>query len=103
MNDKISREEAVVAVLDDVIDPELGIGILSLGLIYKIEVHGDDVEILMTLTVPGCPMHESIARDVRSSVGRISWVNLVTVTITFEPPWSLDRVSMAARKQLGYS
>ncbi|MHB8463077.1 MAG: metal-sulfur cluster assembly factor [Vulcanimicrobiaceae bacterium] len=103
MNDEASRVDEVVGVLDDVIDPELGIGILSLGLIYKVEVHGDDVEILMTLTVPGCPMHETIAQDVRSRVGRIPWVSTAEVTMTFDPPWSLDRVSMAARRQLGYS
>ena len=99
--DERSRAEAVVATLDDVIDPELGIGILSLGLIYKVGVSGDDVEILMTLTVPGCPMHATITRDVQVRIGKLDWVRNVDVQLTFDPPWTVERLSDDARRRLG--
>lgn len=92
----------VLERLDEVIDPELGIGIVSLGLIYKIRIDDDDsVHITMTLTVPGCPMHETITADVDRSLRRIPWVTDVRVAVTFDPPWTPDRMSETAREKLG--
>lgn len=91
----------VLKVLDEVIDPELGIGIVSLGLIYRISVDNRDVDIVMTLTVPGCPMHNTITADVRNTIGRLPWVQRVDVHLTFDPPWSVDRLSDRAKELLG--
>lgn len=91
----------VLARLDQVIDPELGVGIVALGLVYRIRIDDDDsVHILMTLTVPGCPMHETIASDVRRVIGEIPWVTRVDVQLTFEPPWTPERLTPEARTAL---
>lgn len=96
-----TRAQEVLARLDRVIDPELGIGIVSLGLIYRIRIDDDGgVHIVMTLTVPGCPMHGSITADVERNVRAIPWVRGVNVEVTFEPPWTPERLSPAARAAL---
>lgn len=84
-----------------VIDPELGIDIVSLGLLYRVEVDGADVAIVMTLTVPGCPMHETIVRDATDTLERLPWVRRARVEVTFDPPWSIERLSDDARRALG--
>lgn len=101
MIDEEARANEVVRVLNEVIDPELGIGIVALGLVYRVAVDADDVDILMTLTVPGCPMHETITRDVQSRINRLPWVRDVKVHLTFNPPWTVDRMNEDARRALG--
>ena len=101
VNDEKARADEVLELLDRVIDPELGIGIVSLGLVYRIGVDGDDVDILMTLTVPGCPMHETITSDVEATIRRLPWVHDIEVHVTFNPPWNVDRLSDDARRKLG--
>ncbi len=102
VSDEKARAENVLELLDSVVDPELGIGIVSLGLVYRVGVDGDDVDILMTLTVPGCPMHETIKSDVETTIRRLSWVHDVVVHVTFDPPWSFDRLSDEARSKLAH-
>ena len=103
MIDEEARAHEVVEVLESVIDPELGIGIISLGLVYRVAVNGDNVDVLMTLTVPGCPMHATITQDVRSNLARIPWTNEIKVDLTFDPPWTVDRMSEGARQALGHA
>lgn len=98
-----ARAHEVLDVLRGVIDPELGIDIVSLGLLYRVAVDEDDVAIVMTLTVPGCPMHETIVRDVKSTLQRLPWVKNADVDLTFEPPWSTERLSDDARRALGHA
>ncbi|HVA35985.1 MAG TPA: metal-sulfur cluster assembly factor [Candidatus Dormibacteraeota bacterium] len=95
------RHHDIYEALGRVIDPELGIAITELGLVYKIGVEGDGVGVVMTLTVPGCPMHATIRGDVEQAVRAVSWVRSVAVEVTFEPPWTPDRMSQEARRQLG--
>lgn len=95
------RHRDVYSALSTVIDPELGIEITELGLVYQIGVEGDDVGVLMTLTVPGCPMHSTIRADVERALRSIPWVRNVQVRLTFDPPWSPERISDAARRRLG--
>ncbi len=101
MVDEAARAQEVVNKLEEVIDPELGIGIVSLGLIYRVAVDVDAVDVLMTLTVPGCPMHNTIKADVERCIRGIPWVRTATVQLTFEPPWTIERLSDSARKTLG--
>lgn len=98
LKDKI-REQ-----LKQVIDPELNINVVDLGLIYEIIIkENNDVYIEMTLTTPGCPLHDSITSGVKHAVSHLEEVNDVEVLIVWHPTWSPDRMSPVAMKQLrGY-
>jgi metal-sulfur cluster biosynthetic enzyme len=89
----ITREQ-VTAALRDVFDPELGMSIVDLGLIYGVQIDGGRVQVTMTLTAPGCPLHGSMAEWVRQAVERIPGVDGVEVVVTFEPPWTPDRITL---------
>lgn len=91
----IAREE-ITQALRDVFDPELGMSVVDLGLIYGVEVAAGRVRITMTLTTQGCPLHDSMPEWVRQAVGKIPGVEEVEVAITFEPPWTPDRISRDA-------
>ena len=101
--EKIS-EASVREQLKEVMDPELDINIVDLGLIYEVEVREDEVYILMTLTTPGCPLHGIFDEMVRREVGKLEGLNEqeVEVELTFEPRWSPDRISEDARGELGH-
>ncbi len=97
-----SLHERVEAALGTVLDPELGIDIVSLGLIYEIEVDALGVVwILMTMTTPGCPMHETIAADVEQTVRAVPGVQDLHLTVTFTPAWTPERLKPNARHILG--
>ena len=81
-----------MGALRDVLDPELGLSIVDLGLIYSVAIDRDRVHITMTLTAPGCPLHDSMAEWVRQAVGRIPGVEEVRVTVVFDPPWTPARI-----------
>jgi metal-sulfur cluster biosynthetic enzyme len=85
--------EQVTAALRDVLDPELGMSVVDLGLIYGIDIEPARVRVTMTLTVPGCPIHDSMAEWVRRAVLTIPGVNEAEVTITFDPPWTPERIA----------
>ena len=87
----IGRDQ-ITQALRDVLDPELGMSVVDLGLIYDVQVEAGRVRITMTLTTQGCPLHDSMAEWVRQAVGRIPGVDEVEVAITFEPPWTPDRM-----------
>ena len=95
-------ETDVRDALREVIDPELGINIVDLGLVYGIDVASGSVRITMTMTTPACPLREYIQDLVESTVtSRLSDARRVTVDIVSEPPWTEDMMSDAARQQLG--
>lgn len=95
-------EENVRNQLKNVIDPELDINIVDLGLVYEIEVDEDDnVDILMTLTTPGCPLHGVFDEMVRQEVSNVDGVKHIDVELTFEPRWSPEEMSDEARDELG--
>jgi metal-sulfur cluster biosynthetic enzyme len=101
MVDEERRAHEVVAALGSVIDPELGIDIVSLGLVYRVAVDVDKVEVLYTLTVPGCPMHQTIGADLRARIEQLPWVRDLRVQLTFDPPWTVARLSESAKRALG--
>lgn len=86
-------QEAVYAVLKSIFDPEIPVNIVDLGLIYGLSIEDGNVEILMTLTVPGCPMGAYIATQVEEKIKALEGVKSVKVDITFDPPWSVDRMT----------
>jgi metal-sulfur cluster biosynthetic enzyme len=88
--------------LRQVVDPELGVNIVDLGLIQAIDVAGADVRVTMTMTTPACPLRDYIQDLVESTLlDRLGSAQRVTVTIVDDPPWSPDMMSEAARRQLG--
>jgi len=82
----------VTAALRTVVDPELGMSIVELGLVYGLAIDGGRVTVTMTLTAPGCPVHDAMADWVRDAVGAIPGVETVEVRVTFDPPWTPDRI-----------
>lgn len=95
-------EDAVRDELREVIDPELGINIVDLGLIYDVSIEEDGVDVLMTLTTPGCPLHGVFRELVTEAVSNLDGIEEadVDVELTFDPPWDRDKMSDEARAQL---
>ena len=94
-------EPAIVSALRQVIDPELGCNVIDLGLIYGVRRHGNKVWVTMTLTTPGCPMHESIAHGVQLALLSVPGIDDVEVELVWEPPWNPTLASPEARGRLG--
>ena len=98
--------DQVLTALGTVYDPEIPVSIVDLGLVYRCEeVLGEDgtrtIEIDMSMTAPGCGMGDVLAADARRVVERIPAVDRAEVTLVFDPPWSMDRMSDAVRLELG--
>jgi metal-sulfur cluster biosynthetic enzyme len=94
-------KEKIIEQLRTVLDPELGINVVDLGLIYDININEGNVFILMTLTTPGCPLHDSIVGGVKRALADIEGIKDVDVEITWNPPWTPERMSEQALQQLG--
>jgi metal-sulfur cluster biosynthetic enzyme len=75
-----------------VLDPELGMSVVALGLVYDVTIAAGAVRVTMTLTAPGCPLHEVMTQWVRTAVMRVPGVEQVEVVLTFDPPWTPDRI-----------
>ena len=88
--------------LGNVIDPELGLDFVELGLIYEVEVDGGDVNVTFTLTSPGCPIGPQVTDQMREFVAELDGVTAVHPTMTFNPPWTPDLMSEDAKFALGY-
>ncbi|MDU4697278.1 MULTISPECIES: metal-sulfur cluster assembly factor [Paenibacillus] len=88
--------------LREVYDPELGVNIVDLGLVYDIREEEDQVYIQMTLTTPGCPMHDTIVGGVRWVLNDQLGIQNPEIDIVWEPRWSPEHMSEAAKEQLGY-
>jgi radical SAM protein len=80
------------AALETVFDPELGMSVLALGLVYDVAITGSSVRVTMTLTAPGCPLHDVMADWVREALRRVPGVEHAEVVVTFDPPWTPDRM-----------
>ncbi|SAL82491.1 mrp protein [Caballeronia terrestris] len=96
-------EGQVIAALRTVYDPEIPVNIYDLGLVYAVEVEeaSHKVRICMTLTAPGCPVAQTFPATVESAVMDVSDASEVEVELVWDPPWSKDRMSEAARLELG--
>ena len=102
-NEFLQTEEAIVAMLKTVYDPEIPVNVYDLGLIYKINVDEEkNVSIDMTLTAPNCPASDFLLEDVRMKVGSIDGVKNVEVNVVFEPEWDKDMMSEEAKLELGF-
>ncbi|SFA43243.1 Metal-sulfur cluster biosynthetic enzyme [Parageobacillus thermantarcticus] len=94
--------ELVLQQLRTVFDPELGINVVDLGLIYDLQISDGNIYILMTLTTPGCPLHDSIVGGVKRALEHIDGIRDVKVEVTWNPPWTPERMSEEALRQLGH-
>ena len=94
-------EGQVWHTLAQVIDPELGCNIVDLGLVFDVAIHGAQVSVKMTLTTPGCPMHESLSRGVQMALLGLEGIRDVDVQIVWDPPWNPDMMSDFAREHVG--
>jgi FeS assembly SUF system protein len=98
----MSLEEQVVAALKTVYDPEMPVNIYELGLVYQLDVDaGGQVKIRMTLTAPNCPVAGSLPGEVERAVRAVAGVTDAKVELTFDPPWAKERMSEAAKLELG--
>ena len=95
-------EEDVFDALSNVIDPELGLDFVELGLIYGVEVDGGAVNITFTLTTPACPIGPQVSEQMQEFVGELPGVTEVNPSMVFTPPWSPEKMSEDAKFALGY-
>jgi metal-sulfur cluster biosynthetic enzyme len=98
------NDDDILSALKQVVDPELGINIVDLGLVYRAERIGDVVAVRMTMTTPSCPLGEMLLDEVRSALSeKYPQAAQVSVELVWDPPWSAELMSPAARRQLGVS
>lgn len=97
-----AARQRVYEALHEVYDPELGVNIIDLGLVYDVTITNEGyVTLTMTLTTPGCPMHESIAEGVGTVLSDIPGLTDGELRLVWTPPWSPDMMTPEGRKQLG--
>jgi metal-sulfur cluster biosynthetic enzyme len=94
--------DEVEEALTNVIDPELGLDFVELGLIYEVEVQESDVYVTFTLTSPGCPIGPQVTEQIQEFVSELEGVENVYPKMTFTPPWTPDLMSEDAKFALGY-
>lgn len=94
--------DEVTDALRDVIDPELGLDFVELGLIYAVEVDEGNVHVTFTLTSPGCPIGPQVSEQIEEFVSEVDGVADVQSTMTFTPPWTPERMSEDAKFALGF-
>ena len=94
--------EDVTDALRDVIDPELGLDFVELGLIYDVQVDDGTVRVTYTLTSPGCPIGPQVSEQIEEFVSELDAVREVQSTMTFSPPWTPERMSEDAKFALGF-
>ncbi len=96
-------QDKVMAAIKTVYDPEIPVDVFELGLIYEVNIYPiNNVYVQMTLTSPSCPSAEAIPGEVEQKIKAIKGVNDVKVEITFDPPYSQDMMSEAAKLELGF-
>mgnify|MGYP003717811719 CR=1 FL=1 len=103
LKNKVSKVtgEQIRASLKQCMDPEIPISIVDLGLIYGIDIsEKNDVNIKMTMTTKGCPLHDTMVDDVKRYTRKVSGVNNVNVDIVWDPPWSMDKISDEAKSMM---
>jgi metal-sulfur cluster biosynthetic enzyme len=95
-------QETLLSALRTVRDPELNVNIIDLGLVYSIQSHDDHVEVEMTLTSPACPAGPEILQGAVKALESVPGITKANVRLVMSPPWTPDKMSDAARDQLGF-
>jgi metal-sulfur cluster biosynthetic enzyme len=96
------NQEIVMQKLRTVLDPELGINIVDLGLVYAVYLDGSTISVDLTLTTPGCPLIAEFINNASSALKSIEGVGDVIVNLVFEPLWTPDKMSDEAKEELGF-
>lgn len=97
-------EQDILQTLRGVNDPEVGVNVVDLGLIYSTEIKGGNVRIVMTMTTPACPMHAYLTEEVREAIlSQYAEVENVGVELVWEPAWSPQMISEKGKRQLGWT
>jgi len=99
--DTVTKDD-IFEALHQVEDPELGMDVVDLGLVYDVEVEGPKVKVLHTLTSMGCPVGPMIQEDIQRVAAELPGVEDVEVELTFDPPWTPDKMSDDAKFILGF-
>jgi metal-sulfur cluster biosynthetic enzyme len=100
--DETLTEEDVYEVLEEVIDPELGLDFVSLGLVYDVNIEGSEIYVTFTLTTPACPIGPQVSEQMREFVGDLPGVTAVHPKMVFDPPWSPEMMTEDAKFALGF-
>jgi metal-sulfur cluster biosynthetic enzyme len=95
------EQDALLSALRTVKDPELNVNVVDLGLVYSIQTHDDQVDVEMTLTSPACPVGPEMLRNAAAALEKIEGVTKANVKLVMSPPWSPEKMSDAARDELG--
>ena len=95
-------QEQIIDKLRQCLDPELGINIIDLGLVYCVSIESSRVNILMTLTTPGCPLDSYFVKDITSKLKSLKGISDVSVELTFDPLWSPSKMSQESQDLLGF-
>jgi FeS assembly SUF system protein len=99
--DDAPLQEKIIAALRNIYDPELPVNIYDLGLVYSIDIKGRDVDVVMTLTSPNCPVAGSMPAQVECAIKALDEVDNVCVELTWDPPWDSDSLSDEVKLTLG--
>jgi metal-sulfur cluster biosynthetic enzyme len=100
--EQITRER-VFSELRKCMDPEIPVNVVDLGLIYNVDVsEKNNIDIKMTMTTRGCPLHDTLVSDVKKYVNTIEGVGDINVQIVWDPPWSIEKMNPAVRDKLGF-
>lgn len=95
-------EELVLDALREVIDPEVGLNVVDLGLVYGLWINGAQVRVNLTMTTPACPLGDQILHDAETRIAAIAGVESIRVELVWYPAWGPERMSPSARKTLGW-
>jgi metal-sulfur cluster biosynthetic enzyme len=101
-HDEALTEEDVFEVLEEVIDPELGLDFVSLGLVYDVNIEGSEVYVTFTLTTPACPIGPQVSEQMREFVGDMPGVTAVHPKMVFDPAWTPEMMTEDAKFALGF-
>ncbi len=97
------NKDQIVEILKQCYDPEIPVDLWNLGLIYDIKINEKIVDIIMSLTTPGCGMGQYMAEDIKNKVTSLDGVNETNVQVTFDPPWNPEMMTDDAKEKLGFS
>jgi FeS assembly SUF system protein len=96
------RIDLIINNLKEVYDPEIPVNVYDLGLIYNVDINENNVNIVMTLTAPGCPVVDILVDDINAAARAVDGIENVNVELTFDPPWDKSMMSEEARLELGF-